>query len=1118
GATINGEKKVGGSTYDSGLRPGRIIGEGESSVREDETLEHVRIYRVRRDLNDGFSSEIADGEGSAEEIRAQYEKDWNEWPAQYGAPYEDVDNDGIYNPSFDIPGIPSADQTIWFVANDLDTAKCRRLYGSDPMGVEMQVTVWGYNSGAEIGNTLFRKYKLINKSGNAFDSMYVSVWADADLGAASDDFAGCDSALSLMFTYNGKPHDATYGDYIPAVGFGLFQGPIIPSQGDTALVDGKYKLNYKNLPISTHYFFIGGDAVYNDPDLGSYINGTLPYHDLFRGLSTSNGDPFIDPTTGKATKFTLAGNPVTGVGWIDGILHQPGDRRQGMVAGPFNMAAGDTQEVVVAFMASFGDNYIDAITKLKDTDYYMQGIYNNNFSDIERAPVPPKVSASVVDKDPEAILTWQKSSEIEDFESDGYKFQGYNIFQISEGTRLLIKTFDIIDGVKTISQLEYDTDLETEVMKEVQFGTDSGIEYEFIIEKDYINDSKLLKGKEYHFVVVAYTYTSDESKKVKTSSSSPELIDFRYIYNSYGFNFGESFDVKHIEGNGDVDLDIKVYDSDLITGDEYEIFFNQQHYYMGIDGEWHETNFPDSIGKSLAKDISPAYLSGISYVASATTRDLKFMIQDLEASPDYSYCDGIELTFPAGVTILSADPSAYTDPVINGQVVTWGGEDTTENGPFHGGELLTVTVDVVSLPLTVDYIMWDDGWGWLNMPNYGGTGEYKHAVGSVTITEETNYFRSENQWNLLNTTTNELVLEKDRVYDGIDIYANFWDVPFKVDEVIVDGLKINLNVSFDAPINFLSVELNEGSPSNLTSYFSTTTIDIQNYTMFAVANSYAMDNFGVGTYDIEELQQDYELRFTGIYDEGTTIYGAKVYKVLEGGSMATCFRMSSAANLANNPLNPNYGTAEPFLVRIPFEVWNVDDPDNPYQVNLTYRDRARDGSEDTFYAWNPTNRMYGIIVNSPYDDKQVIQVDGGPDEFNDPATWVLVFYGTNYTEGAGDVVKVNYANPIQVGKDRLSFATLVDGKNTLEGYSISQNYPNPFNPTTKIDFTLLNDGFVNLTVYDILGREVTRLIDNNVRAGEYTITFNANNLASGIYFYRISTTDFIEVKKMLLLK
>ena len=111
---VNGQKRVGGSTYSQGLLPGAVV----NGVRESVDEPHVRIYRVRDNWKTGsMISEINDGEGSEAEIRAQYEKDWNEWPAEFGAPYEDVDADGSYDPNIDIPGFPGANQTVWFVAN-----------------------------------------------------------------------------------------------------------------------------------------------------------------------------------------------------------------------------------------------------------------------------------------------------------------------------------------------------------------------------------------------------------------------------------------------------------------------------------------------------------------------------------------------------------------------------------------------------------------------------------------------------------------------------------------------------------------------------------------------------------------------------------------------------------------------------------------------------------------------------------------------------------------------------------------------------------------------------------------------------------------------------------------
>lgn len=85
-------------------------------------------------------------------------------------------------------------------------------------------------------------------------------------------------------------------------------------------------------------------------------------------------------------------------------------------------------------------------------------------------------------------------------------------------------------------------------------------------------------------------------------------------------------------------------------------------------------------------------------------------------------------------------------------------------------------------------------------------------------------------------------------------------------------------------------------------------------------------------------------------------------------------------------------------------------------------------------------------------------------------------------------------------------------------FELFQNFPNPFNPVTSIKFTIIADGFAELKVYDILGKEVATLINKEIRAGSYTFNFNAQNLASGIYFYRLSTNNYNAVRKMILLR
>ncbi len=89
---------------------------------------------------------------------------------------------------------------------------------------------------------------------------------------------------------------------------------------------------------------------------------------------------------------------------------------------------------------------------------------------------------------------------------------------------------------------------------------------------------------------------------------------------------------------------------------------------------------------------------------------------------------------------------------------------------------------------------------------------------------------------------------------------------------------------------------------------------------------------------------------------------------------------------------------------------------------------------------------------------------------------------------------------------------------TIENFTLSQNYPNPFNPTTRISYSIPKQSFVSLKIYDQLGRIVTELVNELQSPGIYEINLNGSNLASGAYFYRIQAGDFIETKKMLLMK
>jgi hypothetical protein len=96
---------------------------------------------------------------------------------------------------------------------------------------------------------------------------------------------------------------------------------------------------------------------------------------------------------------------------------------------------------------------------------------------------------------------------------------------------------------------------------------------------------------------------------------------------------------------------------------------------------------------------------------------------------------------------------------------------------------------------------------------------------------------------------------------------------------------------------------------------------------------------------------------------------------------------------------------------------------------------------------------------------------------------------------------------------------MLQSVNTLPSeFSVSQNYPNPFNPTTVIKYQLPKDSYVTLRLYDILGREVSVLVDGMKEAGYHEVSFDASRLASGMYLYSLKAGDFTSVRKLVLLR
>jgi len=199
----------------------------------------------------------------------------------------------------------------------------------------------------------------------------------------------------------------------------------------------------------------------------------------------------------------------------------------------------------------------------------------------------------------------------------------------------------------------------------------------------------------------------------------------------------------------------------------------------------------------------------------------------------------------------------------------------------------------------------------------------------------------------------------------------------------------------------------------------------------------------------------------------------------------------------------------------------MEDVDGPQQIDITIYDRIQSMSAgDTVYAFNPYDRMYTHFIHKPHAESAA---DDSIDQ--DALTWNVVWWYTDFIQG--DILTLEYLTPVST-EDRYIFSPSTGSFRHISGtipygYNLGQNYPNPFNPSTKIDFGLPEAGNVQLTIYDILGREVITLLNDSQEPGYKSIIWHGidafgRNVGAGMYFYSLQAGDFRQTKKMVLLK
>ena len=250
------------------------------------------------------------------------------------------------------------------------------------------------------------------------------------------------------------------------------------------------------------------------------------------------------------------------------------------------------------------------------------------------------------------------------------------------------------------------------------------------------------------------------------------------------------------------------------------------------------------------------------------------------------------------------------------------------------------------------------------------------------------------------------------------------------------------------------------------------------------------------------------------------------------GTIVSCFEnWSDVVTLKFSIVNENYPLNLWWKTTSMF--WQVYDADNitpwqngvfenifnyPLPVELSSFTAQITANDEVFLKWiiqaSVNNYGFDIERNSTSDSSTWVNIGFVEGISNSTFPVEYNFTDRSYREGT----KTNYRLKMIDNDGTYEYSNIVEVLTLPQSFSLEQNFPNPFNPSTKIRFSLPHSANIKLEVFNILGEKISDLIDAEMDAGNHEIEFSANNLASGLYIYRLSTKDFVDVKKMVVAK